>query len=184
MFIVQGIFNVWQLKSLSPIFTSSMLWKPVVYQQQDRSIEQSTLMKIYPLKTNIVLQSTIDRGIFNAFYKEPYVSALNISLGRTNDGQCCSLLVSNAMQNLFFYITWLGFFTKTNYTFIQLTAGLDIIQLDSTKNAIVLALIVTLALPSLVASIAFLAIVKRRCTIDRQNDDYDSIDDWSNVNLW
>ena len=63
-----------------------MLWKPVVYQSIDRSLEKTTLMNVYTLRNNISLQPTIDQGIFNALYMKPYVSALNISLGRAGDG--------------------------------------------------------------------------------------------------
>jgi hypothetical protein len=63
-----------------------MLWKPVVYQSVDRSIEKNTLMEIYDLENNISLEPFIDQGIFNALYVEPYVSAFNISLGRAKDG--------------------------------------------------------------------------------------------------
>jgi hypothetical protein len=81
-----GIFNVWQMKSNSPIYTSSMLWKPVVYESADRSIERTTLMKIYDLKNNISLLESIDTGIFNALYNKPYVSAFTVSLGQAKDG--------------------------------------------------------------------------------------------------
>jgi hypothetical protein len=63
-----------------------MLWKPVVYQSVDRSIEKNTLMTVYDLKNNISLQTSIDQGIFRALYNKPYVSAFNVSLGRAKDG--------------------------------------------------------------------------------------------------
>ncbi|CAF1232747.1 unnamed protein product [Adineta steineri] len=149
-----GIFNVWRVESLSPIYLSSMLWKPVVYQSDDRSIEKNTLMNVYNLSNKIDLQPLIDQGIFIALYKKPYVSAFNISFGRAND----------------------GFFTKSNYTFIQFTAGLEILQTDSIKQFVTLALLLSLAIPCLVAVIAFIFIMKRRCT--RQNTtSYDIIDD-------
>ncbi|CAF1158275.1 unnamed protein product [Adineta steineri] len=149
-----GIFNVWRVESLSPIYLSSMLWKPVVYQSDDRSIEKNTLMNVYNLSNKIDLQPLIDQGIFIALYKKPYVSAFNVSFGRAND----------------------GFFTKSNYTFIQFTAGLEILQTDSIKQFVTLALLLSLAIPCLVAVIAFIFIMKRRCT--RQNTtSYDIIDD-------
>jgi hypothetical protein len=149
-----GIFNVWQIKSLSPLYSSSLLWKPVVYQTVDRSIEKNTLMGIYNLNNNISLSQTIDQGLFNALYNKPYVSGFNISFGRAKD----------------------GFFAKTNYSFIQLTSGLDILEMDSIKQFITLALILSLALPCLVAFIALIFIFKRRCT--RQNvSSYDVIED-------
>ena len=63
-----------------------MLWKPVVYQSADRSIERNTLMTVYDLKNNITLDQSIDQGIFKALYNKTYVSAFNVSLGRANDG--------------------------------------------------------------------------------------------------
>jgi len=63
-----------------------MLWKPIVYQSVDRSVERNTLMKIYDLKNNVSLQQSIDQGIFRALYNVSYVSAFNISLGREKDG--------------------------------------------------------------------------------------------------
>ncbi|CAF1015082.1 unnamed protein product [Adineta steineri] len=149
-----GIFNVWRVESLSPIYLSSMLWKPVVYQSDDRSIEKNTLMNVYNLSNKINLQPLVDQGIFIALYKKPYVSGFNVSFGRAND----------------------GFFTKSNYTFIQFTAGLEILQTDSIKQFVTLALLLSLAIPCLVAVIAFIFIMKRRCT--RQNTtSYDIIDD-------
>lgn len=82
-----GIFNVWQVKSRSSIYTSSMLWKPAVYQSVERSIEKNTLMTVYELKNNVSLEPTIDQGIFRALYNKPYVSAFNVSLGRAKDGE-------------------------------------------------------------------------------------------------
>ena len=81
-----GIFNAWQLKSLGPLYPSSMLWKPVVYRGPERSVENTTLMTVYSLVNNITLEPTIDRGLFNALYLQPYVSGFNISLGRAKDG--------------------------------------------------------------------------------------------------
>jgi hypothetical protein len=63
-----------------------MLWKPIVYQSVDRSVEKNTLMEIYDLKNNVSLQQSIDQGIFRALYDVSYVSAFNISLGREKDG--------------------------------------------------------------------------------------------------
>ncbi|CAF4594728.1 unnamed protein product, partial [Rotaria sp. Silwood2] len=84
-------------------------------------------MEIYDLKNNISLQKSIDQGIFNSFYVQPYVSAFNISFGRAKD----------------------GFFAKSNYTFIQFTAGLDILEADSVKKFVTIALIASLVLPGL-----------------------------------
>ncbi|CAF1985250.1 unnamed protein product [Rotaria magnacalcarata] len=149
-----GIFNVWQIQSLSSIYPSSMLWKPVVYQGVDRKVEKTTLMAIYDLRNNVILTPSIDQGIFNSLYSKPYVSAFNISLGRPKD----------------------GFFAKSNYTFIQLTAGLEILKVDSIKKFVTIALVVSLALPITVALIAAICIIKRQCS--RQNiSSYDVIED-------
>jgi len=131
-----------------------MLWKPIVYLSTDRSVEKNTLMQIYDVKNNITLQQSIDQGIFRSLYKVFYVSAFNLSLGREKD----------------------GYFIKSNYSFVQLTAGLDILEVDSIKQFIALALILTLALPVLVAFIAIIFIIKRRRS--QQNiSSYDPIDD-------
>jgi hypothetical protein len=63
-----------------------MLWKPIVYQSNERSVDKNTLMQIYDLKNNISLNQPIDQGIFRSLYKAFYVSAFNISLGREKDG--------------------------------------------------------------------------------------------------
>ena len=93
-----GIFNLWQMTSLSPLYRSSMLWKPVVYQSIDRSLDKTTLMNVYALRNNISLQPTIDQGIFDALYIKPSVSAWNISLGRAGDG--LSLIFVRASNRL------------------------------------------------------------------------------------
>lgn len=83
-----GIFNVWQLKTIDSLYKSSMLWKPVVYLDDSRSIEQNTLMQIYSLTNNITLQDG-DQGIFRSLYKPSasYVAAFNVSWGQANDGE-------------------------------------------------------------------------------------------------
>lgn len=43
-------------------------------------------MKVYDLKENVTLEQSIDQGIFNSLYNQPYVSAFNISLGVAKDG--------------------------------------------------------------------------------------------------
>ena len=70
----------------------------------------------------------------------------------------------------------IGFFAKTNYSFIQLTAGLDTLEVDSIKYLITLALIFSLALPALVAFIALIFIIKRQCTKPSISG-YDAIQD-------
>ena len=74
------------MKSRSSLYTSSMLWKPIVYQSVERTTEQNTLMQIYSLKNNASLQSQ-DQGIFRALYQQPYVSAFSVSLGRSKDSE-------------------------------------------------------------------------------------------------
>lgn len=65
---------------------------------------------------------------------------------------------------------------KSNYSFVQFTAGLDVLETDSIKQFITLALILSLALPCLVALIAFILILKRRCSRPPASS-YDPIDD-------
>ncbi|CAF4128422.1 unnamed protein product, partial [Rotaria sordida] len=119
------IFNVWQIKSLNPIYSTSVLWKPVMYKSVDRSVKKTTLMEIYDLKNNISLEKSIDQRIFNSFYVKPYLSPFNISLDRAKD----------------------GFFAKLNYTFIQFIAGLDILEVDSIKQFVTILFIISLLLP-------------------------------------
>lgn len=138
-------------KSLYP---SSMLWKPVVYQSEDRTIEENTLMEIYPLKNNIVLDPDIDEGIYYSLFVKPNVSAFNVTLGATAD----------------------GFFIKTNYSFTQFAAGLDMLEPDSTAQFVTIALVVSLALPALVAVIAIIVMLKRRIS-NQSNSNYRNIND-------
>jgi hypothetical protein len=87
-FFSSGIFNVSQLKGPDKsIYPSSMLWKPVVYQSEDRSIEQNTLMQVYSIKNQVSLDDSIDQGIFDALFIKPNVSAFNVSLGAKADGR-------------------------------------------------------------------------------------------------
>ncbi len=74
------------MRTLDSLYPSSMLWKPVVYQSEDRTIEQNTLMKVYGIKNNVRLDPKIDQGIFYSILPQPTVSAFNISLGQANDG--------------------------------------------------------------------------------------------------
>ena len=62
-----------------------MLWKPVVYQSDDRSVENTTLMHVYELQNQVTSDST-DEGIFLSLLHKPYVSALNLSIGANSDG--------------------------------------------------------------------------------------------------
>ena len=64
-----------------------MLWKPIVYQSIERSISNRTLMHVYDLNNTLSLDQTRDQGIFRALFNKPYLSAFNISLGRTNDSK-------------------------------------------------------------------------------------------------
>lgn len=86
-YFLQGIFNVWQVISSSAFYKSSMLWKPIVYQSIERSNSESTLMHVYDLNNTISLDQTRDQGIFRALFDWPYVSAFNLSLGRSNDSK-------------------------------------------------------------------------------------------------
>jgi len=86
-FFLIGIFNVWQMKaSEKSLYPSSMLWKPVVYLSEERTIEDNTLMQIYPIKNQITLDENIDQGIYYSIFAKPNVSAFNVSLGATTDG--------------------------------------------------------------------------------------------------
>ncbi|CAF0772024.1 unnamed protein product [Adineta ricciae] len=143
-----GIFNVWQLRTQSPLYSASMLWKPVVYQSEDRTIEQNTLMQIYGVENNFILDPTIDQGIYRSILPVPVVSAFNVSLGQAND----------------------GFFTKTNYTFVQFTAGLDLLEPDSTAGFVTVALIVSLALPAIVGVTAVIFMIKRKVSPPSSTD--------------
>jgi hypothetical protein len=82
-----GIFNVWQMRTLGENYPASMLWKPVVYLSEDRTIEQNTLMQIYSINNNVALDNNTDEGIYRAILLRPYVSAFNVSLGQTKDGR-------------------------------------------------------------------------------------------------
>jgi hypothetical protein len=64
-----------------------MLWKPIVYQSVKRTTEENTLMQIYDLQNNVLLNQSIDQGIFRALYNQFYVSAFNISLGTSKDSK-------------------------------------------------------------------------------------------------
>jgi hypothetical protein len=68
------------------LYPSSMLWKPVVYLSEERSIEENTLMQVYSIKNNITLDQNIDQGIYYSILPKPNVSAFNVSLGETADG--------------------------------------------------------------------------------------------------
>lgn len=84
----KGIFDVWQMHTIGVgnLYPASMLWKPVVYQSEGRSIEQTTLMKIYKMNNNITMNPLVDEGIFYSILPHPLVSGFNISLGASNDG--------------------------------------------------------------------------------------------------
>ncbi|CAF0729854.1 unnamed protein product [Didymodactylos carnosus] len=149
-----GIFSVWQLKTPSgSLYPAHLIWKPAVYRSAGRSIEDNTLMTIYGLK-NVSIDKTIDRGLIDALYRIKYPYAFNISFGRSKD----------------------GFFKKTNYTFIQITAGLGEPVLDSTKLFVTLAVTIGLGLPALVALMAIIIAVRRRYT-RRAASTYEPISD-------
>ncbi len=64
-----------------------MLWKPIVYGTVKRTTEDNTLMQIYDLENNVLLDQSNDQGIFRALYKQFYISAFNISLGCSKDSK-------------------------------------------------------------------------------------------------
>jgi len=68
------------------LYPSSMLWKPVVYLSEERTIEENTLMHTYQMKNQITLDEYIDQGIYYSIFVKPNVSAFNVSLGETADG--------------------------------------------------------------------------------------------------
>jgi len=70
----------------------------------------------------------------------------------------------------------IGFFAKTNYTFIQFTAGLDLLEPDSTQEFVIIALIVSLALPAVVAVIALIVILRRKFS-QQSPSSYGAIED-------
>ena len=64
-----------------------MLWKPVVYQSEERTIDETTLMQVYSLQNHVSLDDKIDQGIFYSILPYPTVSGFNISLGQAKDGK-------------------------------------------------------------------------------------------------
>ncbi len=70
----------------------------------------------------------------------------------------------------------IGFFAKTNYTFIQFTAGLDLLEPDSTQEFVTIALIVSLALPAAVAVIALIFFLRRKF-FEQSPSSYGAIED-------
>ena len=148
-----------------------MLWKPIVYQTVKRTTADNTLMQVYDLQNNVLLNQMIDQGIFRSLYNQFYVSAFNISLGISKDSKCKILVLFIEYK----HIDILEFFINTNYSFIQFTAGLDALDIDAITQYIALALAITIALPALVSSIAILFIIKRRCTREKPSG-YDPID--------
>lgn len=106
------------MKSFSPIYTSSMLWKPVVYQSADRSIEHTTLMQVGPIKNNIALEFLVDKGIFNALVNQSFVSGFNLTLGRTKDGMSIISRLLSLFTDLF-----LRFFHKNQLQLCSVNRG-------------------------------------------------------------
>lgn len=151
-----GSFNVWQLNSLEEsLHPSSMLWKPVVYLTEDRSIEDNTLMQIKKIQNNVIRDETIDQGIYLSLLPQPYISALNVSIGAYGD----------------------GFFKKENFGFLQFTAGLDKLEPDQTGHFVTVAVIVSFALPLIVGIIAAIFILKRKISGESSNVTYREIND-------
>lgn len=94
-----GVFAGWQLKSLSPVYITSLLWKPVVYQSRARVVDEATTMIVNSSKNHVVLDPQIDRGIFNSLYLNPDVTAFNVSLGRSDEGS-----LSKFISTIFFFV--------------------------------------------------------------------------------
>lgn len=69
------------------MYPSSMLWKPIVYLTDDRSVEDNTLMQIYDIENGISINSTTDRGMAFSLFHEPYVSIMKVSIGASSDGR-------------------------------------------------------------------------------------------------
>lgn len=69
----------------------------------------------------------------------------------------------------------IGFFSKENYGFLQFTAGLDELQPDATAQFVTVAVVVSFALPVLVAIIAIIIILKRRFSHQPSRIAYDEI---------
>lgn len=64
-----------------------MLWKPVVYLTDERSVEDNTLMQIYDLQKNLTRNPNIDNGMFLSLYRQPYITGMNVSIGAGSDGK-------------------------------------------------------------------------------------------------
>lgn len=145
-----GIFNVIQLLGTNNDKTpSSMLWKPVVYQTDERSVEENTLMKVYTIQNNISWDENLRKGIFLSLQPHATIDALNVSFGSADD----------------------GFFAKTNYAFVQFTAGLDRLEPDSVASFVTIAAIVSFALPVVVGIIAAVFIIRRKFSKDSPKQD-------------
>lgn len=78
----------------------------------------------------------------------------------------------------------LEYFVSTNYSFIQLSAGVDTLELDSTEEFIAIGLLISVSLPFLVSIVAIILIIRRRCSRPVEPTSYDPIYDWKNKDLW
>lgn len=70
---------------------------------------------------------------------------------------------------------FLGFFKKENYGFLQFAAGLDDLQPDATAQFVTIAVIVSFALPVLVAIIAVILFLKRKFSTSKRSEGYTTI---------
>lgn len=73
------------------------------------------------------------------------------------------------------YSSFVEYFIHTNYSFIQLSVGLDILKPDSTDEFVALGLLISIALPFLVTLIAIILIIRRRCSRPVETTPYDRI---------
>lgn len=71
----------------------------------------------------------------------------------------------------------LEYFVSTNYSFIQLSAGVDTLELDSTEEFIAIGLLISVSLPFLVSIVAIILIIRRRCSRPVEPTSYDPIYD-------
>jgi len=87
-FVYEGIFNVIQLIGQNDESApSSMLWKPVVYQSEERSVEENTLMHDYAVQNNITWDHNHLQGVFISLQQNATINAFNVSFGSADDGR-------------------------------------------------------------------------------------------------
>lgn len=151
-----------------------MLWKPVVYLTEDRSIEDNTLMQVYAIENNVVRDEEMDQGIYLSLLPKPYISGMNVSIGSYGDGMTNEFDFSSIY---IFFDYLIGFLKKENYGFLQFTAGLDELELDATAHFVTVAVITSFALPILVGILAAIFIIKRKISGQSSRPTYREIND-------